>query len=86
MKLYQEILYKSKSVDAEFENVLDSDLNNVKIVFPVPKFHPRSKEISKYVYSSVFLEDLPKTEVYNLTKNHVFIIDYFVIKVFVKKN
>jgi len=86
MRLYQEILDKSKSVDSEFENISDFDLNNVKIVFPVPKFHPRSKEISKYVYSSVSLEDLPKTEIYNLTKNQVFIIDNSVSQLeFVRK-
>ncbi len=80
MKLYQEILDKSKSVDVEFEDISYSDLNNVKIVFPVPKFHPRSKEISTYTYASISLDELPKTEVYNLTKNHVFIIDNSVSK------
>lgn len=91
MRLYQEILKKSKPIDAEFESISDSDLSNVKIVFPVPKFHPRSKEISSYVYSPLSLHKLPKTEVFNLTKNHVFIIDHAInqlefVRKFIKEN
>ncbi len=86
MRIYQEILAKSKPVDVEFENLSDSDLDSVKIVFPVPKFHPRSREISQYVFSSIALEDLPKTEIYKLTRNHAFIIDNSVSKLdFVRK-
>src|SRR3989338_10717083 len=90
MKLYQEIIQKSQPVDVKFEKLKAPQLNEVEIVFHVPTIHPRAKEISSYTYKSLKIENLPQTEVFNLTKNHVFIIDESVSKLkfiqeFIKK-
>jgi 3-dehydroquinate synthetase len=91
MKLYQEILRKSKPIDDKFIKLDKTSIDKTKILFHVPKFHPRSKEISSYFYSNLKLEDLLKQSVYNLTKNHIFIIDknvgkQFFVKEFIKKH
>src|SRR3989338_11554388 len=80
MKLYQEIIKKSQPVDVKFEKLKESQLDVVEIVFHVPTIHPRAKEISSYSYNSLKIENLPQTDVFNLTKNHVFIIDESVSK------
>src|SRR3989344_9603553 len=80
MKLYQEIIQKSQPVDVKFKKLKEPQLYEVEIVFHVPKFHPRAKEISSYTYKSLKIGNLPKTDVFNLTKNHVFIIDESVSK------
>src|SRR3989344_9669145 len=80
MKLYQEIIQKSQPIDVKFEKLKESQLDGVEIVFHVPTVHPRAKEISSYSYKSLRIENLPQTDVFNLTKNHVFIIDESVSK------
>ncbi|MFA5050900.1 MAG: hypothetical protein WC499_02180 [Patescibacteria group bacterium] len=90
MKLYQEIIKKSKPIDDKFEKIKESQLNGIKIFFHVPKFHPRAKKISSYTFSPLDLENLTKNKTYNLTKNHIFIIDESVskqsfVKEFIKK-
>jgi len=80
MKLYQEIIQKSQPVDVKFEKLKESQLDEVEIVFHVPTIHQRAKEISSYLYKSLKIENLPQTDVFNLTKNHVFIIDESVSK------
>lgn len=90
MKLYQEIIKKSKVVDNKFSGSSKDLPDDFEIVFHVPKFHPRGKEISSYCYGDLKLEELPKQAAYRLTKNHVFIIDrnvgkQFFVKEFIKK-
>ncbi|MDD3102348.1 MAG: hypothetical protein PHE59_04370, partial [Patescibacteria group bacterium] len=80
MKFYQEIIKKSKSVDGKFKKINESQLNRIKIIFHIPKFHPRAKAISGYTFSPLALENLTKNKTYNLTKNHIFIIDESVSK------
>lgn len=90
MKLYQEILKKSNSIDEKFENIQESALDLIKIIFNVPRFHPRADELKEYILSSLKINDLPKTK-FLFQKETVFIIDKSVsemsfIKDFVKKN
>ncbi|MEK6819464.1 MAG: hypothetical protein AABY10_06055, partial [Nanoarchaeota archaeon] len=77
MKLYQEILDKSKLIDKKFEELKESEIDSIKIIFNVPKFHPRSKEITKYTLSSKRVEDLLQEK---YTKKLIFIIDDSVSK------
>ncbi len=91
MEIYREILRKSKKVDKIFDNIPPDRLNKIKIIFEVPRLHPRGKEVSNYSFSSIKLDELNKSKIYNLTKNHFFIIDNQVSKIdfvndFVKKN
>ncbi len=80
MKLYNEILRKSKPVDRKFAKLADHSLGATQIFFKVPKFHPRAKEISGYRFSLLPLEELPNTPEYKATKNRIFIIDKSVSK------
>lgn len=88
MKIYQEILEKSKPVDDKFEKMEDKRVDSIKIIFSVPRFHPRAKKISNYDYSSLNIEKLSK--LFPL-KDVFFIIDKTIskqefIKNFIKKN
>lgn len=90
MKIYQEILEKSKLVDEKFSALRESNLDGEKILFYVPEIHPRSKEFQVYEYADIELENLPSQAVYNLTKNHVFLVDenvgkQFFVKEFIEK-
>lgn len=91
MKLYKKILRKSKLVDNKFEKLSDHSLASLRILFRVPKFHPRAHEISTYTLSPFALEKLPTIAFYKATKNHVYIIDRSVnkqsfVQYFAKKN
>lgn len=91
MEVYQEIIKKSEPIDERFEKTDEREINSTQIVFNVPEFHPRIKQISKYTFSPLLLESLMENETYNLTKNHIFIIDNSVsqqdfIKNFLEKN
>lgn len=88
MRLYQEILKKTKQIDTKFEKLKDSELDSVKINFKVPNFHPRAKKVNSYTYSPLLIENLPKKITLENTR---FIIDKSVseqkfIKKFVKEN
>lgn len=80
MKVYAEIIQKSRPVDEKFERIKGDEINAVKIVFNVPKFHPRSKQISNYRFCSLTLENLLKNEIVALTESHIFIINDSVSK------
>lgn len=73
MKLYQEILNQTKPIDKKFEKLKESHLDSVRIVFNVPKFHPRVKEISKYTCLSLRIEELTKTKFFS--QKTIFVID-----------
>lgn len=86
MKLYKEILRKSKPVDKKFSKLSNHELDFVRVLFNVPKFHPRANEISKYVLSPLSIEGLLDTPEFKATRNHKFILDRSVSKQpFVKK-
>lgn len=80
MKVYDEIIDKSVPIDQKFEKMKDSEIDSVEIVFQVPNFHPRIKQVSSYSFSSLSLEKITKNEIYNLTPNHIFIIDEYISK------
>lgn len=80
MKLYKEILRKSKPVDTKFAKLSNHSLDSIRVPFNVPKFHPRAKEISTYALSSLSLEELFKHSRVQSHKNHKFILDRSVSK------
>ena len=91
MKLYEEILKKSKPVDEKYENLKASEVHNIKINFHVPNFHPRFEKIKSYSFLTLKIEELLKTKIYNLTKNHLFLVasvlyEQKFVKDFLKEN
>lgn len=75
MEVFKEIIKKSKPVDKKFEWIGGNEINSVEIIFNVPKFHPRAKEISCYRFRSLSLENLLKDSTFSLKKNRLFILD-----------
>ncbi len=91
MKIHDKILKQSKYVDRKYANITANKLDSVKITFNVPKFHPRSKLVKRYIYAHLPLENLIHNKTYLLTKNHIFIIDRSVseqpfVQKFIKNN
>ncbi len=86
MTLYEEILRRTKQFDEKFEKIKEEELNKVRIIFPVPKNHPRAKTITKYYYESLRLEELPEKKEFELTKKHTYLIDEGISKIsFIKE-
>lgn len=91
MKLYEEILKKSRHIDEKYENLKASEVYNIKINFHVPTFHSRFEKIKSYPFLPLKIEELLKTKTYNLTKNHLFLVDSVLyeqrfVKDFLKEN
>lgn len=83
MNLYKKILEKSKEVDSKFDKIKVMDLKSLKIVFNVPDSHPRAKEVSRYTFSPMRIEELSKK--FPLDRA-LFVVDSYVSKQdFVKK-
>jgi len=78
VEVYRQILKESKPVDKKFSEINGSQLDSAKIVFEVPKFHPRAKEIANYSLTSLRLEEIFQSKICGTAKNNVFIADYSV--------
>jgi 3-dehydroquinate synthetase len=91
MEVYRQIIRESRPIDNKFKNIDERHIDSVQIVYVVPNFHPRIKQIKNYIFRPLLLEKLIKDRIYNLAPNHTYIIDKSIsqqdfIKKFLKKN